>query len=82
MHIYRILSPEVLQDIDRAMEGFREKCIPVYAEAEKIRKRWIEQNIALEDIVAAIASRAGEFNAAVSLDQNEARHALMGDDSS
>lgn len=65
-------------DIDRVLQANRNKCIAVYGEAEKIRRKWEEENVALEDIVMAFIERCGFHEVAMSLDPSAAAEALGG----
>ncbi|MFN4143670.1 hypothetical protein [Aestuariivirga sp.] len=72
------LPRPVVHDIEQVLSINRSTCIRVYAEAETIRKRWSDENIALEDIVDALIDRGGRYNASMSLDPSEAADALLG----
>jgi hypothetical protein len=80
MTIFKTLPPLMLSDIDRFLEVNRSKCIPVYAEAEKIRQRWELQNIALEDIVATLVERCGMHDVAMSFERRDAIDVLIEED--
>lgn len=65
-------------DIDRVLQVNRQKCIAVYGEAEKLRRKWEAENVALEDIVMAFIERCGFHEVAMSLDPSAAAEALGG----
>ena len=63
------LPPAMIGDIDSLLESNRAKCISIYPEAEKIRRKWVQQNIALEDVVSVFVERCGIHSVAVSFDR-------------
>lgn len=71
MAIFKPLPQCMISDIDLFLERNRGTCISVYSEAEKIRRKWEEQNIALEDVVSALVERCGQHGVAVSFDQTD-----------
>lgn len=79
MYPLRKIPHTILIDIDRALERNRNDCIAVYSEAERVRRKWVQENVALEDIVMAFFDRCAPYEVAMSLDMSGAEAALMGD---
>lgn len=69
MTSYKPLPPAMIGDIDALLESNRATCISIYPEAEKLRRKWEEQNVALEDVVSAFVERCGVHSVAVSFDR-------------
>lgn len=69
MTSFKPLPPAMVGDIDALLQKHREKCISIYPEAEKIRRKWEAQNVALEDVVSALVERCGVHSVSVSFDR-------------
>lgn len=80
MKSIRLIPLEMRRDIDAALALHRKGTLPVYAEAEKIRQKWVEKNIALEDIIALLVEGSGNYGVSVIFDPSEASSALLGED--
>lgn len=68
----------VQQDIDILLVTYSGRTLPLYAEAEAIRRRWLSANIALEDIVDHILCRARSHSLSFEIDPSQAAEALRG----
>ena len=75
------LPSEMVGDIDALLEKNRTKCISIYPEAERIRHKWEDQNIALEDVVSVLVERCGIHRVAISFDRYAGPDVLAEDDS-
>ncbi len=82
MRTLKQLPVPMLGDIDKFLSFNKQQCIHVYAEAEKIRQRWEEQNIALEDIVSVLVDRCGYHQVAMSFDRRDEAKLLVERDGS
>jgi hypothetical protein len=74
---FRLLPRAVLFEIDAVLRLHQGKTLQVYAEAEAIRQRHQELNIALEDILTHLVEDSGKYQVAVAFDPDEAVNALM-----
>jgi hypothetical protein len=76
------LSHEMLRQIEQIVWDARldRKPIPVYAEADRIRRLSPELNIALEDIVEQFIVTGQNQGVAFEIDPAQARDAVMGSD--
>lgn len=74
------LPTAMTRDIDLFLEMNRGKCIELYAEAEKMRKKWEHENIALEDVVSVFVERCGSHDVAVSIDRNAEIDCLLSEE--
>ncbi len=74
-------TPEMLTRITTVLDEAKAsmRAVPVYAEAEKVRRDCAETNIALEDIVERFISDGQRFGVAFEIDPAHARSAVMGD---
>ena len=72
------LPLHMLQDIERTLQEYAGRTISVYAAAENIRQRWLEENIALEDIVDQLLSGANTNGIGFEIDPTQAADALRG----
>lgn len=63
------LPTPMIRDIDLFLEHNRSKCIQLYSEAERIRRKWEAENIALEDVASVLVERCGAHDVAVSFDR-------------
>ncbi len=72
------LPLHMLQDIEDLLTAYAGRTLPVYAEAESIRQRWLSENVALEDIVEQLLSRASFHSASYEIDPSQATDALRG----
>ena len=72
------MPPRMLQDIEAVLIAYTGRTLPVYAEAENIRCRWLSENIALEDIVDQFLSRARAHCVGFEIDPSQAADALRG----
>ena len=68
----------VQQDIDVLLVTYSGRTLPLYAEAEAIRRRWLSANIALEDIIDHILCRARSHSLSFEIDPSQAADALRG----
>jgi hypothetical protein len=68
----------MVQDIDVALTAYAGRTMPLYAEAENIRRRWLSDNIALEDVIDQIIRRASVYNVSFEIDPSQAADALRG----
>jgi hypothetical protein len=68
----------MLQDIDLILLAYSGRTLPLYAEAENIRRKWLSQNVALEDIVEQFLRRAAAYNVSFEIDPSQAAEALRG----
>jgi hypothetical protein len=68
----------VQQDIDILLTAYGGRTLPLYAEAEAIRRRWQSANIALEDIIDHILQRARSHSVGFEIDPSQAADALRG----
>lgn len=66
------------QDIQNLLTEYEGRTVPVYAEAENIRQRWISENVALEDIVDQIMRGAHTHSIGLEIDPAQAADALRG----
>lgn len=66
---YKPLPPAMIGDIDALLASHRSNCIAIYPEAEKIRRKWVENNVALEDVVSVFVERCGLHSVAVSFER-------------
>lgn len=70
MSSYKPLPATMVADIDRVLEANRSRCLSIYPEAEKLRRKWEEENIALEDVVSVFIERCGFHSVAISFDRS------------
>ncbi|MFO1130863.1 MAG: hypothetical protein U1E16_02425 [Hyphomicrobiales bacterium] len=70
----------MIRDIDRLLEMHRGQCISLYAEAEKLRQKWVARNIALEDVVSVLVERCGSHAVAVAIDSHAGVDVLFNED--
>jgi hypothetical protein len=74
-----IKVPEPMsQAIDFVLTAYTGRTLPLYAEAESIRRRWLSENIALEDILDLLVRRASVHNVSFEIDPSQAAEALRG----
>lgn len=52
--------------------------VRVYAEAEKVRQRWLAKNIALEDVIAQFLETGASRGICFEIDASQAEAALLG----
>lgn len=69
MTSFKPLPPAMVGDIDALLASHHSECISIYPEAEKLRRKWVEQNIALEDVVSVFVERCGVHSLAVSFER-------------
>jgi hypothetical protein len=67
----RTLPAAMMTEIDAVLSHNTERCISVYAGAEKVRSKWEVYNVALEDVVAVFVERCGLHSVAMSFDRGE-----------
>lgn len=67
----KTLPAAMMTEIDAFLRHNTERCISVYAGAEKVRSKWEVYNVALEDVVAALVERCGQHSVAMSFDRGE-----------
>lgn len=79
MTSFKPLPACMVSDIDLFLEQHRGTCISVYPEAEKIRRKWEDQNVALEDVVSALVERCGQHAVAMAFDRRDEADALLED---
>lgn len=76
---FRVELPlAMLQDIESVLSAYAGRTLPVYAEAESIRQRWLSENVALEDIVDQILRSASSHRLGFEIDPSQAVEALRG----
>jgi hypothetical protein len=68
----------MMQDIDIVLMAYTGRTMPLYAEADNIRRRWLSENIALEDILDLLVRRASVHNVSFEIDPSQAAEALRG----
>lgn len=68
----------MLQDIDLMLMTYTGRTLPLYAEAENLRRRWLSQNVALEDVIEQLMRRASAYNVSFEIDPSQAAEALRG----
>ena len=78
MTVTTLLPLQLLTAINSVLAQHKFSVLSVYAEAEKIRRRWHGHNIALEDIVNELVRRSEVHQVAVAFDPSEAAAALLG----
>ena len=64
------LSDPMLRDIEMTvrLKACQSRVVDVFGAAEEIQRRFIDDNVALEDIAAAVAQLASKFGCALELD--------------
>ena len=72
-------SIRMTAEIERVVQEKSGQTLQVYAEAEKIRTRWRDLNIALEDIISQMIEFSGTYGVAVAFEPAEAKAALLGE---
>lgn len=80
MTTIRLIPREILREVETVLALHRRQTLAVYAEAEKIRQKWVEKNVALEDIIAVLVGGSGNHEVSVVFDPSEASHALLGEE--
>lgn len=78
MKTIRLLPIEIRREITAVLLNHQSSTLSVYAEADKIRRRWLSRNIALEDIVGVFVEDSGSHGVAIAFEPGEARAALIG----
>jgi hypothetical protein len=66
------------RDIEFVLVAYAGRTLPIYREAETIRRRWTSANVALEDVVENMLQLAAAHQLAVELDAAQAADALLG----
>lgn len=74
---FRLLPRAVLVEIETVLTLHEGKSLQVHCEAENIRQRHHELNIALEDILGCLVEDSGKYQVAVAFDPTEAVNAMM-----
>ncbi len=54
----KLVPIKLRREVSEVLNAYALSTLPVYAEAEKIRRRWHRHNIALEDIMASSSRNA------------------------
>jgi len=67
------LSDPMRQDIETTvrLKAGQSRVVDVFGVAEEVQLRFIDDNVALEDIAAAVAGLASKFGCALELDRGE-----------
>jgi len=67
------LSDPMLRDIETTVrsKANESRVVDVFGAAEEVQSRFIDDNVALEDIAAAVAGLASKFGCALELDRGE-----------
>lgn len=67
------LSDPMLRDIEATvrLKAGQSRVVDVFGAAEEVQRRFIDDNVALEDIAAAVARLASKFGCALELDRGE-----------
>jgi len=67
------LSDPMLRDIETTVRSKvgQSRVVDVFGAAEEVQRRFIDDNVALEDIAAAVARLASKFGCALELDRGE-----------
>jgi hypothetical protein len=68
----------MLQDIDLVLMAYSGQTLPLYAEAENLRRKWLVQNVALEDVIEQMMRRASVYSVSFEIDPAQAAEALRG----
>jgi hypothetical protein len=71
------LPERMLTDIDNLLAKYEARTLPVYAEAESIRRIWLAENVALEDIVYQLVRGARARCIALEINSAQAADALQ-----
>ena len=74
----RILPQQMMEDLESVLRRYEGQTLPVYAEAEKIRQRWEQMNVALEDIVTRLVQGSPKHMVSIFFNVEDAKGALMG----
>ena len=72
------LPLRMMQDIQNLLTAYEGRTLPVYAEAENVRRRWLSDNVALEDIVDELLRAASTHSIGFEIDPEQAIDALRG----
>ena len=75
---HRAIPEDILQKVHLIAQRYRGQTMPVYAEAEQIRRQWPGANIALEDYVEALVEAGKTLNMSFEFNIAQARDALLG----
>jgi hypothetical protein len=78
MNMFSRISDAMANEIRSAVLAYQGQPMPVYAVAESIRKRWEDENVALEDIVEQLIREGNGINVSFELDPRQAADALRG----
>lgn len=71
--------PEFLkEELNTTAAAYADKTMPVYAEAERLRRRWQAANIALEEYVEELIRLGNMHRVCFELDPAQAADALRG----
>ncbi len=67
------LSDPMRRDIETAvrLEAGQSRVVDVFGVAEDVQRRFVDDNVALEDIAAAVARLASQSGCALELDRGE-----------
>ena len=78
MDMIKLIPLKLRREVTEILHAYKGATLPVYAEAERIRCRWRQHNIALEDIIGLFVEECGRHNVSIAFDPSEARDAMMG----
>ncbi len=68
MEMIKLVPIKLRREVSEVLNTYALSTLPVYAEAEKIRRRWHRHNIALEDIIGLFVEECGKHNVSIAFD--------------